>query len=132
MYASFLGRLGKDAELIETKSGKSFVKFAVAEDVYANGAKTTQWINCVDFRASTADKLIDFLKKGTQVFIVGESRIAKWEDNNGVERTNLECVVSNIKLAGSAGGSSEGARKNEAPKAASDKSMTFDDDDIAF
>jgi single-stranded DNA-binding protein len=64
--------------------------------------------------------------KGSQVYITGEAKIAKWEGNDGVERSALECVVQNIKLCGKKSDSSAPAA-NKKPAA-----VDIDDDDIAF
>lgn len=129
MYGSFVGNLGRDAEIKNTKNGKTLVTFSVADSVYSNGKQDTQWINCVDFRSATAEKLMPYLKKGQQVFITGECSLNKYQANDGSERISLQCSVSSIKLCGSKKESNDSAPAKKTSAVATDP---FADDDIPF
>ena len=130
MYASTTGYVGKDSEVITTKTGKRILKFSIAEDIFANGAKTTQWINCVDFRQSSCDKLVDYIKKGTLLFIAGELTLNKYERSDGTSDSNLQCVISAIKLHGNKNGDT--AKSTSAATASAPVVNNIDADDIPF
>ncbi|RTL07335.1 single-stranded DNA-binding protein [Candidatus Dependentiae bacterium] len=126
MYGSFSGNLGRDAEIVTTKSGSQMLKFSVADEVYANGKKETQWINCVDFRKSSVEKLVQYLKKGTTVMVSGEVSLNSYEAKDGTTKTSLQCSVTGIRLLG--GNKSAEA---SAPKTSS-AVPAFDSDDAPF
>lgn len=128
MYASFSGNIGRDAEVIATKSGKYLLKFSVADEVYANGQKQTQWVSCVDFRTSSVEKLVDYLKKGTLVHVSGEVSLNSYEAKDGTTKTSLQCSVTGIRLHGSK--SSEGKSKSVASEGT--QAVPLGDDDIPF
>ena len=54
------GRLGKDAELIEVKSGK-ILKFSLASNSLGSKDKqTTTWLDCVILNENRATSLVNF------------------------------------------------------------------------
>lgn len=126
MYGSFSGNLGRDAEIVTTKSGSQMLKFSVADEVYANGKRETQWINCMDFRKSSVEKLVQYLKKGTTVMVSGEVSLNSYEAKDGTTKTSLQCSVTGIRLLG--GNKSAEA---SAPKTSS-ATPAFDSDEIPF
>lgn len=128
MYATFLGYLGKDAEVSFTQNQKSMLKFSVAETIGYGDKKKTQWINCVDFRAASAEKLKDYLLKGTLVMVVGEVSENEYTNKDGITNKSLQCVVSNIRLAGGKKDDAPAAKKTETKAA----DQTFEDEDIPF
>lgn len=68
------GRLGADAELKQTKGGKPYVRFSVANNYFADGKEVTDWfdVNCYD--PFVIDHKINFLKKGRYVIVTGNIR----------------------------------------------------------
>ena len=68
------GRLGGDAEVKQTKDGKPYVRFSVANNYFANGKEVTDWfdVNCYD--PYVVNNKINFLKKGRYVIITGNIR----------------------------------------------------------
>ncbi len=131
MYGSFSGNLGKDSEVIETKSGTKMLKFSVADEVYANGKKETQWINCVDFRKASVEKLVEYLKKGALVHVSGEVSLHSYENKDGVTKITFQCAVNGIRLHGNkndSGGKTIGTGTGPAAS----KQIDFDSDDTSF
>lgn len=68
------GRLGGDAEVKQTKDGKPYVRFSVANNYFANGKEVTDWfdVNCYD--PYVVNNKINFLKKGRYVIVTGNIR----------------------------------------------------------
>ncbi|MGL5712343.1 MAG: single-stranded DNA-binding protein [Paraclostridium sp.] len=62
----FHGRLGKDPN-----ATKERVFFSVAVDVYSRGEFKTKWIGCTYWNNNGTNKVINTLKKGAHVNIVG-------------------------------------------------------------
>ena len=63
-----LVRIGKDAELKQSNSGKSFLSLSVVYDIGYGENKTSQWMSLVMFGAQ-AEKLAQHLTKGKQIVI---------------------------------------------------------------
>lgn len=63
-----LVRIGKDAELKQSNSGKSFLSLSVVYDIGFGENKQSQWMSLVMFGAQ-AEKLAQHLTKGKQIVI---------------------------------------------------------------
>ena len=63
-----LVRIGKDAELKQSNSGKSFLSLSVVYDIGFGKNKQSQWMSLVMFGAQ-AEKLAQHLTKGKQIVI---------------------------------------------------------------
>ncbi len=104
--AHVIGRLGQDPEIKTTKKGKTMATFSVATDSGFGDNKKTLWHNVVVFDEKVVNNVIEpFVKKGTQIFIMGDIDYQEWEDN-GVKKTKTQIIVnfnSEIKLLGGTG-----------------------------
>ena len=63
-----LVRIGKDAELKQSNSGKSFLSLSVVYDIGYGENKQSQWVSLVMFGSQT-EKLAQHLTKGKQIVI---------------------------------------------------------------
>ena len=63
-----LVRIGKDAELKQSNSGKSFLSLSVVYDIGYGENKQSQWMSLVMFGAQ-AEKLAQHLTKGKQIVV---------------------------------------------------------------
>ena len=80
---NFIGRVGKDAEVVQGVNGTEFVSMDIAESYYAKGETKTRWIRV---RCSTprALKMAKYWTKGRQLEVVGElANINIYEDSQG-------------------------------------------------
>lgn len=68
----FDGRLGRDAEVAETKGGKKYVRFSVASNLYRAGSETTDWIDVTSYDPVVIEKRAQYFKQGTYVIVTGE------------------------------------------------------------
>jgi single-strand DNA-binding protein len=68
-----LARLGRDAEVIETRDGNIVARLSLAFDVYAKGEKVTQWVEG-SLWGKQAESLQEYLLKGKQVAEIGGAR----------------------------------------------------------
>lgn len=123
MYATFNGYLAKDAELKQSKNGKDYLTFSVANNVGFGDNKKVNWINCSDFKQS-AMKLSEYLKKGTHVLVNGTVSLNEYENQHGVTVKFLNCVCSDIRLLSS----KKDSEQSEAPN----NSVTISEDEIPF
>ena len=96
----FIGRLGRDVESKYLPSGGAVANFSIAvgRSWKKDGEKkeATTWVSVVAF-----DKLgevcIEYLKKGSRIFVAGEWRTREWE-KDGIKRYTTEIVASQMQM----------------------------------
>ena len=109
-----LGRLGRDPELRETKSGTKVVSFSVAtsetwkDKTSGEKQEKTEWHNCVAF-GKLAEICGTYLKKGSQAYVEGKLQTDKYE-KDGVTKYSTKIVASEVTFIG---GKSEGSSNAE-------------------
>ena len=145
--ASFMGRLGADAELINLNEGVSFLNFRVAVDERVRGQQVTTWIN-VNADYERFKKLQQYLTKGKMVFVSGNEQCslftAKSTGTPGIDRKvnadTIEFVSTGQKPNGDGQTESQtqemstgGLRGNAAPMPkAAPAAAEVPDDDLPF
>lgn len=67
---TLVGRLGKDARLVDSKNGSKFVSFTMAVNSYMNGQEKTTWFDVISFNFS--EKMVPHLTKGSAVEVFGD------------------------------------------------------------
>lgn len=72
--ATFIGNLGKDAELKELDGGKKVINFSIAVQ---DGKDNTLWVDCAKWSEKTG--VLPYLLKGTKVAVTGNVGIRKWD-----------------------------------------------------
>lgn len=97
--AFFAGRLGRDSELRHTGAGTAVLGFSLAVDQHRKGEKTTLWIDC-SIWGDRAEKLAQYLTKGTCVAVTGEVGIRAYEARDGGTKSALTCNVRELTLLG--------------------------------
>ena len=106
------GNLAKDAEVRNTQSGMAIAQFSVAvNERVKQGDQWTDranWIDCTMF-GTRAEKLAQYLVKGSKVCVQGKLRQSKWQDNEGNNRSKIEVIVDEIEFMS--------ARQDQAPQA---------------
>jgi single-strand DNA-binding protein len=129
----FAGRVGRDAQLRATPTGKSVVTFPVGVDVYGREAeKATLWVNCSVW-GPRGEKLADHLRKGVPVAVCGDITVHAYA-KNGQTHAALDLRVTGVTLLGRAEPPSAPmptpAATPKPPRARTDRE--FLDDDIPF
>ena len=89
--ATFIGNLGKDAELKELDGGKKVINFSLA---VPDGKDKTIWVDCSKWSEKTA--VLPYLLKGTKVAVTGNVGLRKWEPNGAT----LTLRVIDLELLG--------------------------------
>lgn len=98
----FAGRIGRDAELRYTQSGKQVAGFSLAVDERRGGEKSTLWIDC-SIWGERAEKLAGYLSKGTSVAVAGEVGVRTYEKRDGGMTASLTLNVRELTLLGGGG-----------------------------
>src|SRR5687767_7706739 len=97
-----IGRLTRDPEPIMTKGTQAGAKFGFAVNNRKLNQDTQKWEEVPVFidmeiwnrgESKQADRVIQTLRKGQQVFIEGHLKLDQWDDKNGGgKRTALRVV----------------------------------------
>ena len=103
-----IGRLGADAETLDGKRGK-FVKFRVAVSDFKNGEKTTTWMGVL-FSGERAEKIAQYLKKGSLISVHGTENVELYNDRNGAPQISREINASDVEFI-SVGKTQEGTNE---------------------
>jgi len=116
-----VGNLGQDPEVKYMPSGGAVANISIATtDSWkdkATGEKKdkTEWHRVVFFNR-LAEIVGEYLRKGSQVYIEGNLRTRKWQDQGGQDRYTTEIVAREMQMLGSrAGGSSDFQQQSSAP-----------------
>lgn len=100
-----LGNLGKDPEGRYMASGEAMCNITVATSENwkdkATGEKKelTEW-HRISFFGKLAEIAVQYLKKGSQVYVEGSIRTRKWTDKEGQERYTTEIRGDEMKMLG--------------------------------
>lgn len=95
-----IGNLGADA-IIKDLNGQKYIAFSVAhtesyKDSQGQRHERTTWVSCLKYGESP---VINYLKKGTRVFIRGELS-AKAYEAGGALQAGINCRVRELQLLG--------------------------------
>lgn len=132
-----LGRLVKDPETTQTNNGTTVCKFnlAVRRNRRNNdGQYESDFFNTVIY-GKIAEVCSKYLKKGSQVQVVGEIQTRNYEAKDGSKRYVTELFVDNIEFAGSNQTQNSKNIENSTPK--TEESVPaelepIDDDSLPF
>lgn len=116
---SLIGNLGADAKIVDN-NGKPFISFNVADtdrwkDEDGNIHESTTWVQCTLNGGAAENKVFEYLKAGTKVFVMGRMRTRVYsseKERRMVAGVNL--YVMQVELVG--GSSDEVPRKLIDPK----------------
>ncbi|EJF87340.1 MULTISPECIES: single-stranded DNA-binding protein [Bartonella] len=98
-----IGYLGDDPESKTMTSGVEIVNFRMATSESYTDKKTnqkidkTEWHSIVVFNPHLAKIALQYLSKGSKVYIEGKLQTRKWQDKNGHDRYTTEIVLSQYK-----------------------------------
>ena len=130
---SFTGTIGRDAEVRHTPNGVAILNVTVANNIGFGDKQQTLWVRVALFGKRAEGTLVDYLKKGQQVFVSGELTQNEYKANDGTVKTSLELNANIIDLVGSP--KSSGSQSNSAPAQQQTKQQSnndFSNDDIPF
>ena len=124
------GNLTRDPEIRRTQSGMAIMSFGMAVNDRRKNSQTGEWedhanfVDCTMF-GTRAERLSDYLSKGSKVAIEGKLRYSAWE-RDGQKRSKLEVLVDELEFMSSRGASRQGDSEPEYVEA------EVYDDDIPF
>ncbi|WP_254475258.1 single-stranded DNA-binding protein [Bartonella sp. B1098] len=98
-----IGYLGADPESKTMNSGAEVVNFRMATSESYTDKNTqqkvgkTEWHSVVVFNPHLAKIALQYLNKGSKVYVEGKLQTRKWQDKNGIDRFTIEIVLSQYK-----------------------------------
>jgi len=136
-----VGNLGADPEQRALPSGGLVTNLRLATSEVRKNKSTgqsiehTEWHRVVLFDR-LAELAIQYLTKGSQVYIEGKLRTRKWQDQSGAEKYMTEVVADEMQFLGGRGSevrnSTTAANTARAPTKAPSTYSDFDDGDVPF
>lgn len=97
---TFIGRLGKDPEMSYTPNGKAVTKFSIAVDQgkdQKGKELPAMWLNVTCWN-ELAERMNEYLHKGSPVFVQGWLAMRPYTDKNSVERIAIEVTASTVQI----------------------------------
>ncbi|EJF84679.1 single-strand binding protein [Bartonella elizabethae Re6043vi] len=98
-----IGHLGANPESKTMPSGGEVVNFRMAtSESYTDKATNkridkTEWHSIVVFNPHFAKIALQYLNKGSKVYIEGQLQTRKWQDKNGIDRYTTEIILPKYK-----------------------------------
>jgi single-strand DNA-binding protein len=97
-----IGRLAGDVEARQTASGMQIANFTVCCESGYGDKKETEFVRCAAF-----DKLagicIQYLAKGSLVYVSGPMKTRKWDDKEGKTMYSTGVTINEMKMLGGKG-----------------------------
>ena len=101
-----IGNLGSDPELRQTDSGIAVCNLSIAttDRWTEDGEKKerTEWHRLVFWRRN-AEIVVEYLTKGSKIWVEGKLQTRSFTNNQGVEKTQTEIVVKDMQMLGGGG-----------------------------
>ena len=97
-----VGNLGADPEIRSTRDGRPVATLSIAtSDSWRDRAsgerrERTEWHRVVIFSEGLCKIVERYLKKGAKVYLEGELRTRKWQDQSNADRYTTEVVLQNF------------------------------------
>jgi single-strand DNA-binding protein len=101
--AIIVGNCGNDPETRYSADGKAITNISVAtseewkDKTTGNKESRTEWHRIVFFNR-LAEIAGEYLKKGSKVYIEGQIRTRKWQDQSGQDRYTTEIVGNEMQM----------------------------------
>lgn len=114
-----VGRVGQEPQAMETGKGKAVAKISLATNSGYGDNEKTDW-HRVTFFDKLAETVIEYVKKGQELYIEGRVSYSKYTDQSGVEKYSTDIIAYSMQM-GQKGNSS-----------AAPRSSTSDDESLPF
>jgi single-strand DNA-binding protein len=104
LKASLIGNLGGDPESRTSPDGRAFLRMNVACNYRARNQggeweDWTEWVWVTVF-GRQAERLGEYLRKGSRVYVDGGLEARPWTDREHQARAGLEVIATDVQFAG--------------------------------
>ena len=114
-----VGRAGRDPEARETGKGDTVANLSLATSSGYGDNEKTDW-HRVTFFGKVADTVVQYVKKGQEIYIEGRISYSKYTDREGIEKYSTDIIAYSMQMG----------QKGHTPS--SSQSPSSDDDDLPF
>lgn len=133
----FIGHLGADPEMKSFQNGGRMASFRIGvtekwkDKSSGEQRERTEWVPIVINNDGLVGVAERFLRKGSKVFVSGQLRTRKWQDQSGADRYTTEVVLSGFdaKLVMLDGAKGDGGKRGPGDQG---YIAAVDDDEIPF
>lgn len=125
---SCTGTVARDAEVRYLQSGAAILTVTIANNVGFGDKQKTNWVRCNVWGKRAEGQLVNFLKKGQQVFVSGELTLNEYQANDGTTKSNLELNATIIELVGKKSEGGQAPQQAPQPRQAPANDLPYDDD----
>ena len=115
-----VGRAGKDPEARETGKGEAVANISLATNSGYGDNEKTDW-HRVTFFGNLANTVIDYVKKGQELYVEGRISYSKYTGKDGVEKYSTSIIAYSMQMG-----------KKESTSASEVSSANGDDDSLPF
>src|SRR5215218_6734762 len=100
-----IGNLGGDPDLRYSPEGRAFLRMNVACNFRARSPEgewqdRTEWVRVTVF-GQQGERLSQYLRKGSRVYVEGRLEARPWTDQQGQVRAGLEVVANDVEFMSS-------------------------------
>ena len=110
---TFIGHVGTDAKLLTTSEEKSFLKFRLAVSDFSGKEEGTLWLTVLVWNGERAEKLAQYVRKGTLMLVSGRVSLRPYTTHVGLEKTELELAAQDLEFIAKAKPTTEPAVSKE-------------------
>ena len=114
-----VGRAGRDPEARETGKGDTVANLSLSTSSGYGDNEKTDW-HRVTFFGKVADTVVQYVKKGQEIYIEGRISYSKYTDREGIEKYSTDIIAYSMQMG----------QKGNTPS--SSQSPSSDDDDLPF
>lgn len=130
MRVSGVVRLARDIELKYLPSGMTVASFSVVSSEKYKEEEKACFIDAVAF-GKTAEIMNQFLRKGSQVYIIGKLNQESWE-KDGQKRSKHTITVENMELIGKKEDNAPQPQKTQPQPQQPQHEVDISEDEIPF
>lgn len=126
-----IGRLTRDPEEVQGLKNKLCKMCIAVNDNFtnSNGEKQTSYFNVMAWN-SVAENCLKYLKKGSQIGVVGKMHTRHWEGEDGKTKYVTEVVANEVEFLASKQPEGERPVQNDTPPI--NDAQPIDDNDLPF
>lgn len=101
--ASILGNVGNEPEIRHTRNGDPVASLSIAtgekwrDKASGETKERTEWHRVVVWGEGLCGVIEKYVKKGAKVYVEGQLRTRKWQDQQGQDRFSTEIVVQGFQ-----------------------------------
>jgi single-strand DNA-binding protein len=133
---SFIGRLGSNCEGRYMPSGEAVASFSIAvgsqwKNKAGEKQESTEWVNITAF-GKLGEICIEYLKKGSQVFVSGRMKTEKYTDKSGIEKYATKIIADKIQMLGGKRDDNHGTQSTQSKPAQKADAFSDFESDVPF